>query len=91
MSSLIDLLGRYDDARAVEWLEGRRAILESDRGLERKSVISDLHRIVLGMGGLMDMRLSGPSPEMERQANVELRALADRLYELTNVIKPPHE
>ncbi|MFI8527579.1 hypothetical protein ACIGB8_24180 [Promicromonospora sukumoe] len=54
-------------------------------------MISDLHRIVLGMGGLMDMRLSGPWPEMERQANVELRALADRLYELTDVIKPPHE
>lgn len=45
-----------------------------------EATFEELHSIVLGIGGLMDLSLEGPSADGESK---ELDELADRLYELT--------
>jgi hypothetical protein len=82
VDSMIRILSGYGQADHVDWLGARRRVLSdptaSNDALE--ATIEELHSIVLGMGGLMDLSLEGPSADGDRK---ELDELANRLYELT--------
>jgi hypothetical protein len=82
---LIELLRGCGEATKAEWLAERLAILVSGPTSHeaRSTATTELHGIVLGMGGLMDMYLSAGSEEESKDANRELRRLADQLFELT--------
>ncbi|MBA8808533.1 hypothetical protein [Promicromonospora sukumoe] len=83
VTSLVDLLGRHGNASGAAWLEQRASVLRHGSEHDRLSAVRDLHRIVLGMGGLMDIYLRAGSADEDRRANAELDALAGRLYRLT--------
>ena len=74
-------------ADRADWLEERLVALR-DPGLseaELARISSELHGIVLGMGGLMDLELTvgASSSETAGSARARLDDLADRLYEAT--------
>ncbi len=48
-----------------------------------EATMNELHHIVLGMGGLMDLRHRAPSTAEADSAREDLDTLADRLFELT--------
>lgn len=82
LRSLVGLLSRFGHTDKVTFLTERLNVL-ADLAAPEEPVARarrELHRIVLGMGGLMDMHLQGPDAE---SANPELYRLAGRLYELT--------
>lgn len=83
LSSLIDLLGRFAKSDSVEWLESRRQHIKSEDRATRRKAVAELHKIVLGMGGLTDIYLRDPSPTVTQEANAQLDILADRLYRAT--------
>jgi len=85
LRSLIELLRDYGEAAQSKWLSDRLAILVSgSASLEAiATATTELHGIVLGMGGLLDLYLSAGSEEESKEANRELRRLADQLFELT--------
>lgn len=67
----------------ADWVAARRRVLEdsdsTDDGLE--FVASELHGVVVGMGGLLDLM---PPESLDRTAEMERRdQLADRLFTLT--------
>jgi hypothetical protein len=82
--AVLDLHGQADKAR---WLASRLAMLREPTATsdQRTRVRAELHSVVLGMGGLVDLRLE-PDPT-SRLSVVDARKLllplADRLYELT--------
>lgn len=83
--SLVNLLTTYKVLSKAEWLTERLKTLE-DSASSSGSVAGafrDLHGVVLGMGGLMDLHLESPSQDESEEANAELDRLADQLYELT--------
>jgi hypothetical protein len=87
VSEIIDLLQRCGRADRATWLRERIAVLEADDASTdaREHVTNELHAVVLGMGGLMDLSLvpeagSTYSPESARE---RLDELADILYGLT--------
>jgi hypothetical protein len=77
---LIDLLRTFGHSTKAEWLGERLALLQQGHGTVQTLV--ELHSIVPGMGGLMDLYLGEGSAESET-ANAELARLADQLYEWT--------
>lgn len=87
VSQIVDLLdecGRIDEAA---WLAARKAVLENvDATADaREHVVGELHSVVPGMGGLMDLSLT-PNPTSSYSAvsaREKLDSLCDRLYELT--------
>jgi hypothetical protein len=85
LRALVKLLNRFDERARADWLATHLATLE-DPSASPQAVsesIGELHQIVLGMGGLMDLHLSSISPEETSEANRELERLADQLFELT--------
>lgn len=84
LRALVALLSRFGIDDHAQWLEQRRSALEADAGLEDVlQTLAELHAVVLGMGGLMDLYLSGNSASETEEANAELERLADQLFELT--------
>jgi hypothetical protein len=85
MRKLVRLLARFDESARAAWLSDRLSILENaaTRPDETVNAVRELHQVVLGMGGLMDLHLSANSPEETEEANTELQRLADQLFELT--------
>jgi hypothetical protein len=85
LRALISLLGRFGETERAAWLRERLVVLESDTASagEANSAAAELHGVVLGMSGLMDMHLRSDSQVASKDANAELRRLADQLYELT--------
>jgi hypothetical protein len=84
ISALLERTGHPDRAA---WLNSRQGVLldpvATDDG--REFARSEVHSIVSGMGGLLDMRLV-PDATLKlspREARERLDHLADRLYELT--------
>ena len=85
LHGLISLLNEYGETTRAQWLADRLTALGSDstpRTTTTKAV-QELHQVVLGMGGLMDMHLQSDDSEAAREANAALRRLADQVYELT--------
>lgn len=82
IDSLVRILSDHGFASNADWLRTRRSVLAdpyaSDDAVE--STLEELHGVVLGMGGLLDQRIVGPSAETARRKFDEL---AERLYGLT--------
>jgi len=85
LASLSALLERFGEPARGTWLRERRSVL-THAGAQPGDVataIQELHGVVLGMGGLMDLHLTAGSPSETAEANAELERLADQLFELT--------
>jgi hypothetical protein len=87
LAEIIDLLGECGRPDRASWLAERLAVLQKDNATAdaREHVATELHGVVLGMGGLMDMSLV-PAPGSHLSSTVareKLDELADRLYDLT--------
>jgi hypothetical protein len=85
INKICALLDRFGEDDKVEWLVIRLNVLESvDSGNDEVvETFHEIHGVVLGMGGLMDLYLQGDAVEETVDANAELRRLADQVYELT--------
>ena len=83
---LVELLRQMGHADKADWL-GRRLALVSDLTAGTDAVASakrDLHGVVVGMGGILDLQPKvDPESQASRAAKEEADVLADRLYELT--------
>lgn len=85
LGSIIELLTRFGETARADWLATRLATLRdpaSTPGLVG-ATMGELHKVVLGMGGLMDLHLRGRSQSETVEANEDLERLADQLFELT--------
>jgi len=83
--SIAALLSRVGQTPKAEWIAERIAVLEEPNSTPQvaETAVKELHGIVLGMGGLMDLWPVAPTPAESTAAQVELHRLADELYELT--------
>jgi len=82
---IVGLLRRFGHSDRAEWIAERVALiagLEIDEAI-KNSAVRELHLVVLGMGGLMDIRLTAPSANEATLARADLDRLANQLYELT--------
>jgi hypothetical protein len=80
IESLLIAWGFQDRA---DWIAARRAVLGDSDSTDdsREFAMSELHGVVLGMGGLSDLM---PPNSLDKTADMERRdRLADRLYALT--------
>ncbi|HWH25191.1 MAG TPA: hypothetical protein VNT53_00915 [Pseudolysinimonas sp.] len=87
VSEIIDLLEQCGHPDRAEWLRERVTTLKADEAVDdaRGQVTEELHSVVLGMGGLMDLSLN-PAPGStysSESARERLDELADILYDLT--------
>jgi hypothetical protein len=87
LSEIIDLLGQCGRPEKAAWLQERKLLLQRSDVTEdaREHVANELHAVVLGMGGLMDLSLA---PELgssytAASARERLDALGDTLYDMT--------
>lgn len=85
LRSIVGLVAKHLPRAQMDWLNERLRLLEdaATPGDVLTTVMSELHRVVPGMGGLTDMYLDEGTPEASEQANAELRRLATQLYDLT--------
>lgn len=84
ISSITELLREHGYPKHADWLDARADDLRNSASEgEARRVLDDLHRVVLGMGGLLDLSLEAPSPAASLAARDTLIPLADRLYDLT--------
>ncbi|MBN9630396.1 MAG: hypothetical protein J0I18_07290 [Actinobacteria bacterium] len=83
----IDLLRQCGRPDRADWLAERLRILRRDDATAevRKRAVAELHGVVLGMGGLMDIVVEPPSESKlsPRSARERLDELADKLFDLT--------
>ena len=83
--ALATLLSTHEHPSEARWLEEAWVTLGDDT--QPPDVVAEtlgkLHRIVPGMGGLVDINLADLPGETPRAATHELVRLADELYELT--------
>ena len=85
VDQIIPLLTTHGYPDKAEWL-ARKAALLRDTALPEggaKAVLQELHRLVPGMGGLMDLEVTGSSRDEEVRVRQALDRLGDELYELT--------
>ncbi|WP_427129142.1 hypothetical protein [Pseudarthrobacter sp. S9] len=87
VSEIINLLKQCGRADKAAWLQERVAVLEARDAVAdaREYATNELHGVVLGMGGLMDLSLV-PEPGSaysSESARERLDELADILYDLT--------
>jgi hypothetical protein len=77
------VLREWDHTDKADWLDARLATLSEPASTpnSRDVAIEELHQVVLGMGGLMD--LTPPSTANYIEESERLHRLADRLYLLT--------
>ena len=85
VDQIIPLLTTYGHPDEAEWLRKESALLRDSKlsHTEIGASLGRLHRIVPGMGGLMDLPMIGSSREQETLAREALDKLGERLYELT--------
>ncbi len=85
VGALAELLTRFGHPDRAVWLRSRLAVLEDATATtdDTAAAVSEMHNVVLGMGGLLDLHLSGTSASETDAANAELERLADQLFELT--------
>ncbi len=87
LSEIIDVLEKCGRADRADWLKERLALLEDVQATAdaREHAANELHGVVLGMGGLMDLTLDpGPGSSYTPQAaRKKLDTLSDTLYDLT--------
>ncbi|UQX88704.1 hypothetical protein M6D93_01570 [Jatrophihabitans telluris] len=87
LTEIIDLLGQSGRPDKAAWLQERKLLLQRSDVTDdaREHVTTELHAVVLGMGGLMDLSLA-PEPGSSftaASARERLDALGDTLYDLT--------
>lgn len=85
LRSIVALLSPHAPSDKTAWLAERLRLLE-DATTPRDvlaTTMSELHRVVPGMGGLTDIYLDAGTPEATERANAELLRLANQLYSLT--------
>jgi hypothetical protein len=74
----------------AKWIDERNNVLRNPEATEDsvEFVLKELHGIVLGMGGLFDLRLTLPDDpaQIDRNATSALKVLADQLFEATRGI-----
>ena len=84
---IIALLRGTGHEDRADWLDTRLAILGHAQATPDsvEHVRGELHKNVLGMGGLMDLDLrpADGSPVSKAALRVELDSLADRMYAMT--------
>ena len=87
LSEIIDLLYQCGRTDRAAWLNERRSVLLDEQATAdaREHASNELHGVVLGMGGLMDLSLTPESGSSytSNSARERLDALGDTLYELT--------
>ena len=85
MDQIIEILNRHGYDDKARWLASSAAVLTGADSTEEMvaQTYSDLRGVVLGMGGLMDLRLDAPTPGEAIAARATLDELVERLYELT--------
>ena len=86
-AQIIELLTHTGHSDRADWMAERLRTLRDAQATPdaREFVATELHGVVLGMGGLMDMVLR-PDDDIgisSVQARDQLDGLADRLYDLT--------
>lgn len=83
VESLVQLLAQHGEREKAEWLAVRLTILKRDGATddEMKLTRAELHHVVLGMDGLLDLHLEATAEEP--RVNQRLSGLADRLHQLT--------
>lgn len=85
LRALVALLSEHDERDKAQWLATRLAVLDDGSSPEQsvRSALEELHGVVRGMGGLMDLYLTATAEQDAVHANAELRRLSDQLYQLT--------
>jgi len=83
LRALIHLLSAFGHEAKARWLAERLDASQQGPPDATARTLEELHGVVLGMGGLMDLHLGGASVVESEAANVELERLADQLYRLT--------
>lgn len=87
LSEIIDLLSQCGRTDRAAWLNVRLAILLDDQATAdaREHASNELHGVVLGMGGLMDLSLTPASGSSytSGSARERLDLLGEALYTLT--------
>jgi hypothetical protein len=87
LSEIIELLGQCGRSEKAAWLQERKLLLLRSDATEdaREHVANEIHAVVLGMGGLMDLSLA-PQPGSSytvASAQERLDALGNILYDMT--------
>lgn len=85
IDQIVHLLTSHGHPNEAEWLVTEAAVLRDSKlsDTEIQEALHRLHHIVPGMGGLMDLPLTGSSREEEAHARQALDRLSDQLYKLT--------
>jgi hypothetical protein len=86
LSEVVVILSSYDQQEKAAWLESRLRVLQATESDSSKRIkaTSEVHGVIVGMGGLLDSRLTLSTGEWAGVAAHErLERLADRLYVLT--------
>lgn len=87
LADIIDILDETGHAERARWLAERLSVLNDHSATPdaQEHVRLEIHGIVLGMGGLMDLepRPDSSSRRTAAVARQQLDELADRLYVLT--------
>ncbi|WP_431279062.1 hypothetical protein [Leifsonia poae] len=80
---LLEQCGRQENAH---WMRERLRLLQVGDASETLACTKELHSIVLGMGGLIDISLEPRDPLSlsANDARASMDELADRLYRLTS-------
>ena len=82
--AIAGILRAFGEPTGADWLDVRTARLQSATSDEEvREIGSELHGIVLGMGGLTDLFLDDVDGRDGSAATTQLRSLADRLYQVT--------
>ena len=87
LNGIVKLLRQCGYVDKAVWMDSRRLVIASSESSPeaRERAMNELHGVVLGMGGLLDLSLH-PTPESRyssSSARKQLDALADALYDLT--------
>ena len=85
IAEIAALLARYGHKDKADWIEHEASLLRDEHVSDdaKRESIKRLHRIVPGMGGLMDLPMIAPSDGEADSAKRALHRLGDELYNLT--------
>jgi hypothetical protein len=85
VDQIIPLLADHGHPDKADWLVAKAALLRDPNLPEVRAweILHEFHRLVPGMGGLMDLWLTGPNDEEELGLRKFLRQFGDELYDLT--------
>ena len=87
VDELVNLLSECGELDRANWLRDRRdALASANQSMDGvETTLAQIHKIVLGMGGLLDLHLRPPNTSLlsSTEVNHRMDVLADRLYRLT--------